>query len=306
MRAGNIIFIFLSNVYKGRPSSCFQSQLNLPSNDILCMYCTCKSVRALKEKPMKLHTFLLTMIPLIPHIFSLTTIIVFSLAYSDGSDAKAGDVAQPLVERPRADTPDGLGNYALGLDPTGEADDWKKIADTSNDRTGQVVVIVAEPNNHGCSNTNKRRREIGRSCSFDQALSEFRPSSAQEKKPKSQGQFRNTRQRKKEATPEGSATPVSSQDLNCPSDSWAVCGANELIQNYLNPGNFREVPWLLDNIPPIIELQRFCRYCESAGLLDLLYIYLLTNPIGQGFPKTNVIQQMEESFRCVVNVLSCV
>lgn len=211
------------------------------------------------------------MILLIHHIFSLTTIIVFSLAYSDGSDAKAGEVAQPLVARPRADTPDGLGNSALGLDPTGEADDRKNTADTSNDRTGQVVV--AEPNNHGCSYTNKGRREIGKSCSFDGALFEFRPPSAQEKKPKSRGQFRKTRQPKKEATPGSSATPVSTQDFNCPSDSWAVCGANELIQNYLNPGTFHEVPWLLDNIPPIIELQSFCRYCVSAGLLGLLYIY---------------------------------
>lgn len=243
-------------MYKGRPSSCFQLQLNLPSNDIVCT----SSQRQVYET-----TFLLTMILLIHHIFSLTTIIVFSLAYSDGSDAKAGEVAQPLVERRRADTPDGLGNSALGFDSTGEAGDWKKIADTSNDRTGQVVV--AEPNNHGCSNTNKRRRELGISCSFDEALSEFRPPSAQEKKPQSRGQVRKTRQGKKGATPESSATPVSSQDLNCPSDSWAVCGANELIQDYLNPGTFREVPWLLDNIPPIIELQSFCRHCESAGQL---------------------------------------
>lgn len=262
MRAGKHHIHFSFNVYKGRPSSCFRSQLHLPSNDIVCT----SSQREAYET-----TFFLTMILLIHHFFSLTIIILFSLAYSDGSDAKAGEVAQPLVERPRADTPDGLENSALGLDPMGEADDWKNIADTSNDRTRQVVV--AEPNNHECSNTNKRRREVGKSCSFDGALFEFRPSSAQEKKPTSRGQFRKTRQRKKAAAPGSSATPVSTQDLNCPSDSWAVCGANELIQDYLNPGTFREVPWVLDNIPPIIELQSFCRYCASAGLLDLLCIY---------------------------------
>lgn len=211
---------------------------------------------------------------LIHYTFLLTTIIIFPFAYSDGSDAKAGEVAQPLIGTPRADTPDGLGNPALSLDRTGEADDWKKIADTSSGRTGQV--IVAEPNNHGCSSSKQRRREIGNSCSFEGALFELRPSSAQERKPKSVGQFRKTRQRKKEATPGSSATPVSAQDLNCPPDSRAVCGANELVQDYLNPGTFREVPWLLDYIPPIIELQTFCRYCASAGpflTLDLLYNY---------------------------------
>lgn len=210
---------------------------------------------------------------LILHVFSLTTIIILSLAGSDGSDPKAGAVAQPLVEPPRADTPDGLENPALGLDPTGEADDWEKIADSGSGRTGQVPVVpVAEPNNHGCSNSKKRRREIGQSCSFDG----LRPSSAQERNPKGGGQFRKTRQRKKEATPGSSATPISAQDLKCPPDSWAVCGANELMQDYLNPGTFREVPWPLDNIPPIVELQTFCRYCASAGLLvslDLLYNY---------------------------------
>lgn len=222
------------------------------------------------------------MILLIHHIFSLTTIIVFSLAYSDGSNAKVGEATQPLLETPRADTPDGLGNPALGLDPTGEADDWKNIADTSNDRTGQMVV--AEPNNHGCSNTKLRRREIGKSCLFDSELFELRPSSAQEKKPKSGGQFRKTtRQRKKGATSGSSATPVSIQDLKCPADLRAVCGARELMQDYLNPGTFREAPWLLDNIPPIIELQSFCRYCASAGLLDLLNNYLQNQCTG--FPQ---------------------
>ena len=204
---------------------------------------------------------------LIHHILSLTTIIAFSLAYSDGFDVKAGDVAQPLIETLVADTPDGLGNPTLGFDLTSEAD-------TSNGGTGQAVE--AGPNNHGCSNANRRRREIGKSCSFDGAPLELRPFSAQEKKPNSEGQFRKTRQRKKEAAPGSSETPGSTQDLGCPPGSWAVCGANELIQDFFNPGTFREMPWALDNIPSIIEVQHFCRYCASAGLwlsLDFIYNY---------------------------------
>ena len=67
-------------------------------------------VRELKKK----LSFFLTMQLLILHVFSLTTIIILSLAGSDGSDPKAGAVAQPLVEPPHADTPDGLENPALG------------------------------------------------------------------------------------------------------------------------------------------------------------------------------------------------
>ncbi|MCJ1346110.1 hypothetical protein MMC31_004322 [Peltigera leucophlebia] len=204
---------------------------------------------------------------LIHLILSLTTIIVSSLAYLDSFDVKAGDVTQPLIETAVADNPDGLGNPTLGFDVTSEADDWRKIADTSNGGTGQAVV--PEQNDHRCSNTDKRRREIGKSCSFNGAPLELRPYSAQERKPSSRGQFRKTKPRKKEATPGSSETPpTTTQDLDCPPGSWAVCGANEPLQDFLNPGTFREVPWLLDKIPPIIEVQLFCRYWYPQNQCD--------------------------------------
>lgn len=200
---------------------------------------------------------------LIHHILSLTTVIVFSLAYSDGLDVNVRDVAQSLIEAPVADTPDGLGNPTLGFDAPGEADDWTKIADTSNGGTAQAVA--AEPNNDVCSNTNIRRRETGKFCSFDGTPLELSPSSAQERKP-SRGQFRKTRPRKKKATPGSPEAPGSSQDFGCPPGLSAVCGANELMRDPLSPGTSRIVPWNLGNIPPIIEVLDFCRYCTSAGL----------------------------------------
>lgn len=201
---------------------------------------------------------------LIHHILSLTTVIGFSLTYSDGFDVKVGDVAQSLIETPVADTPDGLENPTLGFDAPGEADDWTKIADTSNGGTAQAVA--AEPNNQACSNTNIRRREIGNFCPFNGTPLELSPFSAQEKKPNSGARFRKTRQRKKKVTPGSSEVPGSNQDLGCPSGLWAVCGANELVQDFLNPGTSHVVPWTLDNIPPTIDIQDFCRYCASAGL----------------------------------------
>lgn len=200
---------------------------------------------------------------LINLVLSLTAIIISSLVYSDGFDVRTGDVAQPLRrETAVADTPDGLGNPTFGFDVTSEAEDWTKIADNSN--RGSEQAVVAEPDNHRCFNTNKIRREIGKSCPFNGAPLELRHFSAQERKPSSRGQSRKTRPRKNEATPGSSETPQSTRDLNCPPGSWAVCGANEPMHDFLNPGIFREVPWLLENIPQIIELQNFCRYCASA------------------------------------------
>lgn len=195
---------------------------------------------------------------LIHHILSLTTVIVFSLAYSNGLDVNVRDVAQSVIEAPVADTPDGLGN------PTLEADDWTKTADTSNGGTAQAVA--AEPNNDVCSNTNIRRRETGKSCSFDGTPLELSPSSAQERKPNSGGQFRKTRPRKKKATPGSPEAPGSSQDFGCPPGLSAVCGANGLMRDPSSPGTSHMVPWNLGNIPPIIEVLDFCRYCTSAGL----------------------------------------
>lgn len=244
-------------------------------------------VRDLQKQKAQEATFFLTMPSLIHLILSLTTIIVSSLAYLDSFDVKAGDVTQPLIETAVADNPDGLGNPTLGFDVTSEADDWRKIADTSNGGTGQA--IVPEQNDHRCSNTDKRRREIGKSCSFNGAPLELRPYSAQERKPSSRGQFRKTKPRKKETTPGSSETPpTTTQDLDCPSSSWAVCGANEPLQDFLNPGTFREVPWLLDKIPPIIEVQLFCRYCASARWkCDFPWIYFINTKQAQcaGYPQ---------------------
>lgn len=68
-----------------------------------------------------------------------------------------------------------MGNPTLDFDAPGEADDWTKIADTSNGGTAQAVA--AEPNNDVCSNTNIRRRETGKFCSFDGTPLELSPSS---------------------------------------------------------------------------------------------------------------------------------
>lgn len=59
---------------------------------------------------------------LIHPIFSLATIIIFSLADLDGFNRKTRAVAQLLVKLPLADTPNGLENPAFSLDPTSEAD----------------------------------------------------------------------------------------------------------------------------------------------------------------------------------------
>lgn len=256
----SFIFTFLSmyssskfGFYKDKLSPSFQFQPLLPSSCILRD----------PQKTLRNYIFL-TMPSLIQRILSLTIIIFFSLAYSDGFDVKAGDVAQPLMETPGADTLDRLGNPTLGLEATGEADDWGKIADTNYGSTRQAVV--AEPNNHGCSNTNGRRREIGESCPFNGAPLELRPFSAQERKSTSGEQLRKARSRKKGAIPGSPATPGPTRDPNCPPGSWAVCGASDLIHDFLNPGTYHEVPWPLDNIPSIIEVQHFCRFCALAGL----------------------------------------
>lgn len=195
----------------------------------------------------------------VTQILSLTTIILLSLAQPNGFDVAAENFAQPLAD-PVANL-DGLGGLALGLGASGEADVSGKIPDARS--AGIAQVVVARPDAHGCSKGRKRRRGDETFCSSTDTKA---PPSSQQKNPQnSDGEPSNaeTGQQKQPETPESMPVLAPVLEASCPEDHFPICAAPNLLENPLAPGTYTAIPWVGHNVPQIIDIEEYSRFCAS-------------------------------------------
>lgn len=195
----------------------------------------------------------------VSQILSLTTIIILSLAQPNDFGLVAENVAQSLTD-PVASL-DGSGGLALGLGTSGEADVSDKFSDAKG--VGIAQTVVARPDTYGCSKGRKRRRGDETFCSPTDTKTN--PSSQQNNPQTSDGQPSNeeTGKQKQQGTPEGMRVFAPVAGSSCPEEHFPICAAPNLLEDPLAPGTYNSIPWVRHNIPQIIDIQEYSRFCAS-------------------------------------------